>query len=73
MKTKRLLGVSVSFKNTIRDSMYYWLGKRRPFIVNDEYQIDLLYIDKINNSVKILITNLKNNQQQIVEARHDEQ
>lgn len=73
LKKKRLFGVNVSFKDKIQTAMYYWLGKRHPFIINEEYRLDLLYIDKTNNSVKILITNLKNNQQQTVEAHHDEQ
>jgi len=36
----------------------YWLGKRG-FNLNNEYQIDLIWIDKKNNSAKIKITNLK--------------
>jgi hypothetical protein len=49
---------------TIKDSIYYWLGKARPFIVNNEYKIELLFIDKINNSAKILVTNIKNGVQE---------
>jgi hypothetical protein len=45
----------------ITDTFTYWLG-RRGFCLNNEYQIDLIWIDKINNSVKIQITNLKNKQ-----------
>ena len=48
-----------SFANKIKDSLYYWLGKK-PFFINDEYKLELLFIDKINNSAKIRITNLKN-------------
>jgi len=48
-----------SFKNRLKDSLYYWLGKSRPFIINDEYKLELLFIDKENNSAKIRITNIK--------------
>jgi hypothetical protein len=49
----------VSYANKLKTQLYWWLGKRRPFIVNDEYKIELLFIDKVNNSAKIQITNLK--------------
>ena len=39
--------------------MFWWLGKKNPFIINDEYKLELLFIDKINNSAKIRITNIK--------------
>lgn len=48
-----------SYANKLKNSLTWWLGRKRPFIVNDEYQIELLFIDKINNSAKIKITNLK--------------
>lgn len=48
-----------SFGGKLKDSLTWWLGKKKPFIVNDEYEIRLLFIDKINNSAKIQITNLK--------------
>lgn len=48
-----------SFDGKLKDSLTWWLGKKKPFIVNDEYEIRLLFIDKINNSAKIQITNLK--------------
>lgn len=54
-----------SFEDTIKDSMYWWLGRKKPFIINDEYKLELLYIDKTNNSAKIRITNLKNNTETI--------
>lgn len=43
----------------LKDSLYWWLGKKRPFIVNDEYSIELLYIDTEHGSAKIRVTNLK--------------
>lgn len=51
-----------TFANKLKDSMYWWLGFRYPFIVNDEYKIELLHIDRVHNSVKIRVTNLKTNE-----------
>lgn len=48
-----------SFDGKLKDSLIWWLGRSKPFIVNDEYEIKLLFIDKINNSAKIQVTNLK--------------
>jgi hypothetical protein len=57
---KRLLeGAMISYAHKLKDSLTWWLGRKRPFIVNDEYQIELLFIDKVNNSAKIKVTNLK--------------
>ena len=47
-----------SFKGKLKDSLWYWLGKRKPFILDDEYKLELLFIDKENNSAKIKITKL---------------
>lgn len=52
----------MDFKNKISTSIWWWLGKKKPFIINDEYQLELLFIDKVNNSAKIKITNLKSPQ-----------
>lgn len=49
----------ISYANKLKTQLYWWLGRRRPFVINDEYRIELLFIDKINNSAKIQITNLK--------------
>jgi hypothetical protein len=49
----------MSYANKIKDSLYWWLGKKRPFIINDEYKLELLFVDKINNSAKIRVTNIK--------------
>ena len=49
----------ISYANKLKTQLYWWLGQRRPFVINDEYKIELLFIDKINNSAKIQITNLK--------------
>jgi hypothetical protein len=58
----------MTFKDKIRDSLYWWLGKSKPFIINEEYKLELLFIDKINNSAKIRITNLKNNKTKKIEV-----
>jgi len=50
----------MDYAHKLKDSLYWWLGRRKPFIINDEYKLELLVIDKINNSAKIRITNLKN-------------
>jgi hypothetical protein len=52
--------MSISYANTLKDTLYWWLGRKRPFVINDEYKLELLFIDKENNSVKIKVTNLKN-------------
>lgn len=49
----------VSYADKLKDSLYWWLGRKRPFVINDEYKLELLYIDKENNSAKIKVTNLK--------------
>lgn len=46
-------------KQAIRDEMYWWLGKNRPFFIGDEYKIELLEMRSKSGTVKILITNLK--------------
>jgi hypothetical protein len=58
--TRHLFGDYMDFTNRLKDSLWWWLSKRKPFVINNEYELELLYIDKINNSVKVRITNLKN-------------
>lgn len=48
-----------SYTGKLKDSLYWWLGKSRPFFINDEYKLELLFVDKVNNSAKIRVTNLK--------------
>ena len=48
-----------SYADKLKDSLYWWLGKKRPFIVNDEYKIELLHIDREHLSAKIRVTNIK--------------
>lgn len=52
---------SESFAGKLKTSLFWWLGNKRPFFINDEYKIELLHIDREHNSAKIRITNLKNN------------
>jgi hypothetical protein len=61
-------GSVAAFANKIKDSMYWWLGRKQPFIINDEYKLELLFIDKTNNSAKIKITNIKDNTVQEIEV-----
>ncbi len=56
----------MSFADKIKDSMWWWLGKKNPFVINDEYKLELLFIDKVNNSAKIKITNLKNKKEETI-------
>ena len=56
------LKMNQEFTGKLKDSLYWWLGKKKPFIVNDEYKIELLHIDRIHNSAKIRITNIKTNE-----------
>ena len=62
----------MSYKSKIKDSLYWWLGKKKPFIINDEYKLELLFIDKENLSAKILITNLKTGEEVTQEAKKNE-
>lgn len=48
----------MDYAGKLKDSLTWWLGKRKAFIINDQYSIELLFIDKINNSAKIKVTNL---------------
>ena len=48
------------YEGKLKTQLYWWLKKGgKPFVINNEYQIDLLFIDKEHLSVKLLITNLK--------------
>lgn len=53
------MSASGNFANKLKDSLYWWLGFKRPFVINDEYKLELLFIDRAHQSVKIKITNLK--------------
>jgi hypothetical protein len=43
----------------IESTMYWWLSKGRPFIINNEYKLELITIDYKHGTAKINITNLK--------------
>lgn len=60
-----------SYDGKLKDTLTWWLGKRQPFIVNNEYEIRLLFIDKVNNSAKIEITNIKTKTTSITEVSND--
>jgi hypothetical protein len=62
----------VDFSNKLKDSLYWWLGRKRPFIINNDYKLELLFIDKINNSAKIKITNLKNQAEVELDVSEDQ-
>lgn len=49
----------MSYANKLKDSLYWWLSKKRPFVINDDYKLELLFIDTNNMSAKIRVTNLK--------------
>lgn len=51
----------MDYSNKLKDSLYWWLGRSKSFNINNEYKLELLFIDKVNNSAKIRITNLKTN------------
>jgi hypothetical protein len=57
-------------QDNIKDSLSYWLSKSKPFLINGEYQLKLLWIDKENNSAKIEITNLKT--KQVIEVQSEQ-
>jgi hypothetical protein len=58
----------MAFRDKLKDSIYWWLSKSKPFFINDEYKLELLFVDKVNNSAKIQITNLKTNVVQTTEC-----
>lgn len=59
------------FQGKLKDSLYWWLGKSRPFIVNDEYSIELLHIDTEHGSAKIRVTNIKTDEVVEQEVTHE--
>jgi len=49
-----------NYAGKLKTQLYYWLTKGgRPFYINGEYKVEILYIDKEHLSAKILVTNLK--------------
>ena len=52
------------YAGKLKTQLYWWLSKARPFFINDEYKIELLFIDRDHLSAKLLITNLKTGETQ---------
>jgi hypothetical protein len=52
---------SENYAGKLKNSLFWWLSSKRSFFINDEYKIELLYIDREHNSAKIRVTNLKSN------------
>ena len=59
-------------EKNLKDSIHWWLGKSKPLNINGEYEVKLLFIDKINHSAKIQITNLKTKQVETMEVSNAE-
>ncbi len=49
---------SDSYAGKLKDSLFWWLGKKRPFVINDEYKVELLHLDRNHYSAKIRVTKL---------------
>ena len=50
----------MGYAGKLKTQLYWWLQKNgRPFFINDDYKLELLYVDAENLSCKVLITNLK--------------
>lgn len=49
---------SSSYVGKLKTSLTWWLGSKG-FVINDEYKLELLFLDFKNKSAKIRITNLK--------------
>jgi hypothetical protein len=60
------------FRGKLQDTLVWWLGKKRSFNINDEYEIKLLFIDKVNNSAKIEITNLRSKTVETMEVSNEQ-
>ena len=63
----------ISYANKLKDSLFWWLGKKKPFYVNDEYKIELLHIDRNHYSAKIRVTNIKTGDEVDQEINDDNQ
>lgn len=52
----------MSFEDKVKDTFWWWLGRKKPFILNDEYKLELVWLYKEDNLAKINIFNLKTSQ-----------
>lgn len=50
-------------KTEITGEFSWWLSKKRPFIINDEYKLELEFVDLNHMSARIKITKLKKEEQ----------
>jgi len=48
-----------SYAGILKDSLYWWISRKKTFNINDEYKVELLYINKQDNTAKLRITNLQ--------------
>jgi len=53
----------MSYVGKLKTQLFWWIKRGRPFYINDDYKIELLFIDKEHLTAKILITNLKTDEQ----------
>lgn len=60
------------YANKLKTSLFWWLYKGRPFVINNEYSVELLFVDTKQYSAKILVTNLKNGEQQELSSDNNE-
>lgn len=54
----------MSYAGKLKTQLWWWLSKGKPFYINDDYKLELLYVDTENLSAKIMITNLKTGETQ---------
>ena len=66
-----MLKKSDNYVGKLKDSLFWWLGRKKPFYINDDYKIELLHIDRDHYSAKIRITNLKNGDEMDRELGND--
>jgi len=57
-----------TYANRLKDSIYWWLSTKKSFVINDEYKIELLVLDRIHHSAKIKITKLDTNETSVQEV-----
>lgn len=60
-----------SYRDKLRDTIFWNLSTRRPFIVNDEYKVELLSIDFNTYTARIKVTNIKTNEESFSDMEFD--
>jgi len=48
-----------SYAGILTNSLYWWMSRKKSFIINDEYRIDLIQVNPKANTAEIKITNLQ--------------